>query len=759
MSHARHLALASVLLLATSPVFAATEVLSRDYGFTGVDDTAAFEDALNDSPADTLVVDARATPWIIGPVRVRERDGLVIVFEPGCRVLAKAGAFPQPTETSGFVERSMLQFIACADIEIVGYGAELEMRKEEYRSQFTHALQLSGVTNFTVRGLTLRRSGGDGVLITQTCCGLPQAPCRNVTLRDCWMDDNRRQGVSVIDVEGLLIEGCRMSNTAGELPQSGIDFEPFRPEHVLKDCVVRRCLIDGNAGRGLQLGFGDLEDESADVDILIEDCHITDNGRAPLRGLDGDNDPTTLRGGAITMNSNSPGLGGTVTLRRVLVERDTLGGFRARKPAGLRVVFEDVVWRDVGNIFDPSATFGGEPDGTIRFAYPITFERVGYPGQATAFEPFGGASFTRCVLEDDRDRPALFAIGYFGNDETRYTTFEDITGDLTVVNPALTGDAAFLGPAAFRQNVTLALDTRAAWPAAAARLEVTDATAAEPDAPGVPAADLGAFRIVVDAPPPAPGSADAASALSTPAYYTLDGEAANRQDFGGLPGALVVPADVAGVDVTVAPVFDGIAEGTERLEIALVGGPAPAPYAIEAPGGGVVEIGRSAPVALSDLRIRVEGEGCAAEVAFGLAPDPIDAGGALALEGSTDGGTWRTLAEADALLGGVYAVAAGPERLFRLRRVLPDGRVERTPAVAAGEGCGATGVAFAGWVPGAARVLLPEGATGQLVLRDVSGRVLGRWRALPGLRRYAVAAVPAGVYVWSYGGRSVLGVR
>ena len=492
-------------VLASTAARASTEILSRDYGFNGEDDTDALQSAIRNTTADTLVIDQQASAWIVRPLLFINRKDLVIVFAPGVTVQQKRGAFGDRDQ--------MFRFIQCENIAILGYGATVRMFREDFSSEFAHAFQINASVNFRIEGLTIRGSGGDGIIVTRREVDGQSVPSRNITIRNCWLDQNRRQGISIINVEGLLIEGCRMSNTRGTLPQSGIDFESDRPDETFKNCVVRNCLIDGNAGRGIQLGLGKVDVNSEPIDITFEDVVVRGNGTNQISG----------RWGGITYNGGQEGVTGEVVLRRVLFEDEPAYGVRLTAADGnLAFTFDNCIWRNVGNEYQTS--------GEASTYVPVYIER-----RITSGSPaIGNVAFNNCVVEDDIDRPTLII------DNRGDEPISDITGNLTVINPALSSEPFDLGPSAVQTNVTIQGAVLSEWPASTYSLTTPDATAAEGGQGG---------RFVVNQ------SGDALP-LPKPIYYTLSGSSANRTDYSGLPEAQIVAGGTGQATIVVDAVAD-----------------------------------------------------------------------------------------------------------------------------------------------------------------------------------------------------------
>jgi parallel beta-helix repeat protein len=66
-------------------------------------------------------------------------------------------------------------------------------------------------------------------------------------------DHNRRQGMSITSGKGLVVRDSIFRNTAGTLPEDGLDIEP-NPGDSVEDVLITGCRFEGNAGFGLEIG-------------------------------------------------------------------------------------------------------------------------------------------------------------------------------------------------------------------------------------------------------------------------------------------------------------------------------------------------------------------------------------------------------------------------------------------------------------------------------------------------------------------------
>lgn len=252
-------------LLAQVRAGTCTEARASWWGFDPADSTAPLQAALTSGVA-RLVVDKMPSPWVVTPLK--GASNLELVLEPGAEIQAKPGEF----RSKG---AALLTFAGCTNVHIVGYGAALRMRHEDYmkppyeKSEWRHALSILSCRNVCIEGLTLADSGGDGIYL-----GCRGAVRRNVdvVIRDVLCDRNHRQGISVISAENLLIENTVMRETFGTPPAAGIDFEPNHPSEVLKNCVMRNCLAVHNQGAGYTTWAGQLTAKSEPIDLRFENC-------------------------------------------------------------------------------------------------------------------------------------------------------------------------------------------------------------------------------------------------------------------------------------------------------------------------------------------------------------------------------------------------------------------------------------------------------------------------------------------------------
>ena len=239
------------------------------FGYDPEDSTKFIQAAL-DSGVRKLVLDRQAGPWYTLPLKMRSNTELVL--EPGVELVAKRGEYKG-------IRDYLLELRYVTNVVIRGgNGSALRMWKTDYQGpdykhgEWRYALRIFHSVNVLVEGLRICDSGGDGIGVTG----------ENITIRNCVCDNNHRQGISVFNVRGLLIEDTVLSNTKGTPPEAGIDFEPDGPKEGLENVVMRNCLSIGNHGRGFEFYLNNMNARSPRMSVTLENCRSVGNSNSVM---------------------------------------------------------------------------------------------------------------------------------------------------------------------------------------------------------------------------------------------------------------------------------------------------------------------------------------------------------------------------------------------------------------------------------------------------------------------------------------------
>ena len=384
-----------------------TDANAAWWGFNEEDSTDALQGAIN-SGAKRVNIPNVGKKWIVRPITLVGNQELI--FEPGVEVIAKRGEFRGGGD-------ALFRGTNIENLKIRGYQATFRMQKEDYivgdvverlgwerwfgqykKAEWRTGLSLNGCTNVVVEGLTICDTGGDGIYVAG---GAEHKPCKDIVLRDIVCDNNYRQGISVISVDGLTVENCTFKNTWGTPPSAGVDIEPDSPKEWVKDIVFRNCAFTDNYGDGIEVFLAHQTMESKPVSILFENCRVSSTRGAGIRVTKvGDN-----------------GQEGSIVFRNCTVENTEAYGIKVQDKSSKRAVvkFIDCTLRNTSN---NRASIGAwAPIWLHLFKDDIT-------------KTFGGIRFENCFVEDDHDRPFMVYERSEGE-----SGVSDVKGDITVRNP------------------------------------------------------------------------------------------------------------------------------------------------------------------------------------------------------------------------------------------------------------------------------------------------------------------------------------
>ena len=258
------------------------------------DDTAALQaaiDAVSGSggtvrvPKGTYLVDAL--------VSVRLKSRMTLRLEPG----AVLKALPNASAHS-----AVLLVAGAEDAKVQG-GTILGERDAHtgQGGEWGHGLVVKDSRRIAVEGVTAVACWGDGFYVSGSA---------DVFLSRVTADRNRRQGLSITSVKGMVVEDSTFRNTGGTLPEDGLDIEP-NPGETVEGVRILRCRFQDNGGFGVEVGVPLSYAGRAWIrGVTVEDCTILGSGRgtlsrSPRAGLEASNTTghrfvrNTLRGNGL----------------------------------------------------------------------------------------------------------------------------------------------------------------------------------------------------------------------------------------------------------------------------------------------------------------------------------------------------------------------------------------------------------------------------------------------------------------------------
>lgn len=148
------------------------------------------------------------------------------------------------------------------------------IKGDRYKHQGTsgewgHGIGVYGSTNINISKPEISECWGDGIYIAGNS---RKHYSENIRIFKPTLTSNRRDGISVISVNGLEMTKPYIANSNGTSPFCGINIEPDNYSDEIKGVVISSPTTVNNLGSGIQIGLTKMYGKaSKKVDILITD--------------------------------------------------------------------------------------------------------------------------------------------------------------------------------------------------------------------------------------------------------------------------------------------------------------------------------------------------------------------------------------------------------------------------------------------------------------------------------------------------------
>ena len=140
----------------------------------------------------------------------------------------------------------------CHDVTISGNGKIVGdlLTHEGNEGECIYGVFIRNSENISIKNITCEYFWGDGIYIYPGSIDEKAVPiCRNIVIDGVTCNSNRRQGISIVGGENIVIKNSRLINTGiirGTAPSSGIDIEPAGG--AIADNITIECCVFNNNG-------------------------------------------------------------------------------------------------------------------------------------------------------------------------------------------------------------------------------------------------------------------------------------------------------------------------------------------------------------------------------------------------------------------------------------------------------------------------------------------------------------------------------
>jgi polygalacturonase len=251
----------------TTVINAVTQYAADNTGKT--DTTARIQAAINALPVDGGTVYLPAGTYLINTVpgiQLRSK----MLFDMDSNAVLKAIANNQH-------HYHILQATSRSDVEIRGgqlvgdrdahtytviYLSDGVTKSSLSTHEWGHCIGIGGCTRVTVSNVRMSNGTGDGMSVGATT-GANWVRSTDIVVYNVIANNNRRQGLSITNVDGMKVYDSQFLNTNGTSPQCGIDIEPDSDANsdgtggtdagTCSNVLIEGCTIAGNTSYGLNV--------------------------------------------------------------------------------------------------------------------------------------------------------------------------------------------------------------------------------------------------------------------------------------------------------------------------------------------------------------------------------------------------------------------------------------------------------------------------------------------------------------------------
>lgn len=210
----------SILSIAGKTEYIFTPEMFGAVGDGVTDDTTAINEAL--SQGGTIIFDPDATYLVDADVSLKPKSNSILDMN-GATIKTKA-------TSSNYYEVIYLENV---DNVVVRDGIIIGDRDNHTGAtgEWGMGIYIGGSRHILIDNMNISKCWGDGIYVGDTT-DYGNIPCEDITITNCYIERCRRQGISAVYGENIVISGNYINDITGTNPQACIDIEPNAGQYI-----------------------------------------------------------------------------------------------------------------------------------------------------------------------------------------------------------------------------------------------------------------------------------------------------------------------------------------------------------------------------------------------------------------------------------------------------------------------------------------------------------------------------------------------
>lgn len=196
-------------------------------------------------------------PVLINFNGLKLKSNSAVLFQKNSKLILK----PNSEELYGLIYIENVK-----NVEV--YFANLEGDRDQHtgdKGEWGMGFFIRNAQNVKLYNPKVTKMWGDGIYI-----GNLGVVSKNIEINYANIDNNRRNGISIIAGEKIDIKNTIISNTNGTIPEYGIDIEPNKSDDILKNIVLTNNTTYNNAKGGLLFALDNLQGKKSEpIEVYV----------------------------------------------------------------------------------------------------------------------------------------------------------------------------------------------------------------------------------------------------------------------------------------------------------------------------------------------------------------------------------------------------------------------------------------------------------------------------------------------------------
>lgn len=153
-------------------------------------------------------------PILINKEGLKIGSNKVIIFQANTKIIYNGPATGRLND--------IIKIYDVENVEIINAKIEGSRYIPNQQGEWSAGIAILNSKNIKIANAFIKNTWGDGLFIGSENDGVS----RNIDIENVWIDNARRNAISITSVIGANIKNVLVSNTNGTLPECGVDIEP-----------------------------------------------------------------------------------------------------------------------------------------------------------------------------------------------------------------------------------------------------------------------------------------------------------------------------------------------------------------------------------------------------------------------------------------------------------------------------------------------------------------------------------------------------